>query len=36
MRGALGIAAKITLVEPSTLARSEGKAQRVIDRRKPL
>jgi phenylacetate-CoA ligase len=34
MRGALGIAAKITLVEPSTLARSEGKAQRVIDRRK--
>lgn len=35
MRGALGIAAKITLVEPSTLARSEGKAQRVIDRRKP-
>jgi phenylacetate-CoA ligase len=36
MRGALGIAAKITLVEPSTLARSEGKAQRVIDRRKAL
>jgi len=35
MRGALGIAAKITLVEPTTLARSEGKAQRVIDRRKP-
>jgi phenylacetate-CoA ligase len=30
----LGIAAKITLVEPRTLPRSEGKAKRVEDRRK--
>lgn len=30
----LGIAAKIRLVEPKTIARSEGKAQRIIDRRK--
>lgn len=30
----LGIAAKITLVEPKTIARSEGKAVRVIDKRK--
>lgn len=29
----LGISAKIKLVEPKTLARSEGKAQRVIDKR---
>jgi len=29
----LGIAAKITLVEAKTIARSEGKAQRVIDKR---
>jgi phenylacetate-CoA ligase len=29
----LGIRAKVTLVEPRTLARSEGKAKRVIDRR---
>ena len=29
----LGIAAKITLVSPSTIARSEGKAKRVIDKR---
>ncbi|HBL84112.1 MAG TPA: phenylacetate--CoA ligase [Clostridiales bacterium] len=30
----LGIAAKITLVEPNTIPRSQGKAQRVIDNRK--
>ncbi len=30
----LGIAAKIKLVEPKTIARSEGKAVRVIDKRK--
>jgi phenylacetate-CoA ligase len=30
----LGISAKIKLVEPKTIARSEGKAQRVIDKRK--
>ncbi len=30
----LGIRAKVTLVEPRTLARSEGKAKRVIDKRK--
>lgn len=30
----LGISAKIKLVEPESLPRSEGKAQRVIDRRK--
>jgi phenylacetate-CoA ligase len=29
----LGIRAKVTLVEPRTIARSEGKAKRVIDRR---
>jgi phenylacetate-CoA ligase len=29
----LGIRAKITLVEPHTIARSEGKAKRVIDKR---
>ena len=33
-RSALGISAKITLVEPMTIARSEGKAVRVIDKRK--
>ncbi len=33
-RSALGISAKVTLVEPMTIARSEGKAQRVIDKRK--
>lgn len=31
---ALGLTAKITLVEPNTIARSEGKAKRVIDKRK--
>ena len=30
----LGIAAKIRLVEPKSIARSEGKAVRVIDKRK--
>ena len=30
----LGITAKIKLVEPKTIARSEGKAVRVIDKRK--
>ncbi|HHW24015.1 MAG TPA: phenylacetate--CoA ligase [Clostridiales bacterium] len=32
----LGLSAKITLVEPYTIPRSEGKAKRVIDRRKDL
>ena len=31
----LGVSAKIKLVEPSTIQRHEGKAARVIDRRKP-
>jgi phenylacetate-CoA ligase len=35
MRSTLGISAKITLVEPSSIVRSTGKAVRVIDRRKP-
>ncbi|NMC74339.1 MAG: phenylacetate--CoA ligase [Geobacteraceae bacterium] len=30
----LGISCKVRLVEPKTIARSEGKAQRVIDKRK--
>ena len=30
----LGIAAKIRLVEPKSIERSEGKAKRIIDRRK--
>jgi len=30
----LGISAKITLVEPKTIERSEGKAKRVFDKRK--
>jgi phenylacetate-CoA ligase len=29
----LGIRIRVTLVEPQTIARSEGKAKRVIDRR---
>lgn len=33
-RSILGIAAKVTLVEPMTIPRSEGKATRVIDKRK--
>ncbi|HHW48124.1 MAG TPA: phenylacetate--CoA ligase [Clostridiaceae bacterium] len=32
----LGISAKVKLVEPRTIERSEGKAKRVIDRRKNL
>ncbi|MBN1862315.1 MAG: phenylacetate--CoA ligase, partial [Dehalococcoidales bacterium] len=31
----LGISARIKLVEPRSIARSEGKARRVIDRRQP-
>ncbi len=34
MKDYLGITAKVKLVEPKTLQRSEGKANRVIDRRK--
>ncbi len=30
----LGISAAVKLVEPKTIPRSDGKAQRVIDRRK--
>ena len=30
----LGIYAKVTLVAPKTIARSEGKAVRIIDKRK--
>jgi phenylacetate-CoA ligase len=30
----LGIGAKVKLVEPKTIERSEGKAKRVIDKRK--
>jgi len=30
----LGISAKVTLVEPQTITRSAGKAQRVVDKRK--
>ena len=30
----LGVTCKVKLVEPKTIQRSEGKAQRVIDRRK--
>ncbi|MBQ1399090.1 MAG: hypothetical protein IIY83_01095, partial [Lachnospiraceae bacterium] len=30
----LGLKAKVTLVEPKSIARSEGKAVRVIDNRK--
>jgi phenylacetate-CoA ligase len=33
-KSSLGISAKITLVEPQTIPRSEGKAARVIDKRK--
>jgi phenylacetate-CoA ligase len=36
IQSTLGIAAKITLVEPRSLPRSEGKAKRVEDRRKLL
>ena len=34
MQSVLGISAKITFVEPNTIQRSEGKAKRVIDKRK--
>lgn len=34
MQSVLGIAAKITFVEPNTIQRSEGKAKHVIDKRK--
>ncbi len=34
LRSTLGIGAKVSLVNPKTIARSEGKAKRVIDNRK--
>lgn len=34
IEGTLGISAKVRLVEPKTIERSEGKAKRVIDKRK--
>jgi phenylacetate-CoA ligase len=34
LRSMLGIAAKVTLVAPKSITRSEGKAVRVIDNRK--
>jgi len=34
LESALGVSVKVRLVEPKTIARSEGKAQRVIDKRK--
>ena len=34
LKSALGLATKIKLVEPKSLSRSEGKAVRVIDKRK--
>jgi len=34
IRSVLGISAKVTLVQPLTIPRSEGKAVRVIDRRR--
>ncbi|MCX7923231.1 MAG: phenylacetate--CoA ligase [Clostridia bacterium] len=34
IEGTLGITAKVKLVEPKTIERSEGKAKRVIDKRK--
>ncbi|MEQ8180558.1 MAG: phenylacetate--CoA ligase, partial [Smithellaceae bacterium] len=34
MKDYLGVTAKVKLVEPKTIQRSEGKASRVIDRRK--
>lgn len=33
LNSAVGLSVKVTLVEPKTIARSEGKAKRVIDRR---
>ena len=34
LRNMLGISAKVHLVNPKTIVRSEGKAKRVIDHRK--
>ncbi len=34
MQSTLGLASKITFVEPGTIPRSEGKAKRVVDKRK--
>ena len=34
LRSTLGLGAKVTLVEPKTITRSEGKAKRVTDLRK--
>ena len=34
LRSVLGLAAKVTLVEPKSIERSEGKAKRVLDLRK--
>mgnify|MGYP000267997200 FL=1 len=34
LESALGISVKVRLVEPKTIERSEGKAKRVIDKRK--
>lgn len=34
LQSALGLSVKVTLVEPKTIQRSEGKAKRVIDKRK--
>ena len=34
LRSMLGISAKVSLVAPKTITRSEGKAVRVIDKRK--
>jgi phenylacetate-CoA ligase len=36
LRSALSLSARVKLVEPKTIARSEGKAKRVLDKRKPL
>ncbi len=36
IRSTIGLGAKVKLVEPKTLERSVGKAQRVIDKRKIL
>ena len=33
LRSVLGLGAKVTLVNPKTITRSEGKAKRVIDTR---
>ena len=34
LNSSIGLSVKVTLVEPKTIARSEGKAVRVVDRRK--